>query len=242
MRSSMHVLLVVALSACAAFAQAPAPVAYWSMDEVADGVVADVSGNGHDATAHGADDSVPEVIPGVVGDALRFQRDLEQYLLVENGEGLQAPEAMTVMAWIRPAQRQGAHEIIGNKGDKSGEPPWPGWRLRYFWARLILQYGTADGEEPQVSTENWSIDPGFWHHVAVTYDGERLAAYINCTLSAEVEVDAPIMPRDRSFVIGNYPGRKNAYAFDGAIDELKVFDGALTLDEIFAEAVDGMPE
>jgi hypothetical protein len=185
---------------------------------------------------------MPEVIPGIAGNALRFHRDLQQYLQVDNLGGLQAPEAMTVMAWIRPAQRQGAHGIIGNKGDKSGEPPWPGWRFRYFWARLVFQFGTADGEEPQVSTENWSIDPGFWHHVAVTYDGERLRAYINCTPSGEAEVAAPIMPRDRAFVIGNYPGRKDAYAFDGAIDELKIFDSVLTLDQVFAEATEGMPQ
>ncbi|MFW5867100.1 MAG: LamG domain-containing protein [Armatimonadota bacterium] len=242
MRSSVAVLLISGLCICAACVQTPEPVAHWSMDEVAEGAVADVSGNGHDATAHGADGAAPEVIPGIAGNALRFHRDLEQYLLVENSEGLKAPEEMTVMAWIRPAQRQGAHGIIGNKGDRSGDPPWPGWRMRYFWARLVFQFGTADGEEPQVSTENWSIDPGFWHHVAVTYDGERLAAYINCTLAAEAEVAAPIMPRDQSFVIGNYPGRKNAYAFDGAIDELKVFDSALSLDEIFAEAVEGTPQ
>ena len=161
---------------------------------------------------------------------------------VENADGMQAPDAMTVMAWVHPDQRSGAHGIIGNKSDKSGEPPWPGWRFRYFWARIIFQYGTADGQEPQVSTENWSIDPGFWHHAAVTYDGQRLLAYVNCRLVAEAEVPGPIMPRNTHLVIGNFIGRKNAYAFDGAIDELKVFDSVLSLDQIFAEATAGMPD
>ena len=240
MRSSLTAFLIV--SACTAWAQAPEPLAHWSMEEITGGVVADVTGSGHDATAHGADESAPDVIPGIAGNALHFHREQQQYLLVENTDGLAAPDAMTVMAWIRPDERQGAHGIIGNKGDKSGDPPWPGWRLRYFWARLAFQFGTADGEEPQVSTENWSIGPGFWHHVAVTYDGERLRAYINCDLAAEAEVPAPIMGRDRPLVIGNYTGRKNAYAFEGAIDELKVFDRVLTPDEIFSAAIDGMPD
>lgn len=242
MRSSLGALLMLSLCAAPARSQTPEPIAHWPMEAVADGIVSDVAGSGHDATAHGVDGSVPDVIPGIAGNALHFHRDLQQYLLVENSEGLAAPEAMTVMAWIRPDQRQGAHGILGNKGDRSGDPPWPGWRLRYFWARLIFQFGTADGQEPQVSTENWSIDPGFWHHVAVTYDGERLRAFINCDLSAESDVSGPIMPRDRAFVIGNYPGRKNAYAFDGAIDELKVFDRVLTPEEIFDAAVAGMPD
>ncbi|MFW6156404.1 MAG: LamG domain-containing protein [Armatimonadota bacterium] len=242
MRSEVGMLIAVALSACAAWAQAPDPVAYWPMDEIADGVVADASGHGRDATAHGADGSAPEVIEGIAGNALRFHRDREQYLQVAQIEGMQAPDEMTVMAWVRPEQRRGAHGIIGNKGDKSGDPPWPGWRLRCFWARVVFQFGTADGEEPQVSTENWSIAPGFWHHVAVTYDGERLRAYINCDLAAEAEVPEPIMARDREFVIGNYSGRKDAYAFDGAIDELRVFDRALGEDEIFEAAVAGMAD
>ena len=242
MRSKIGMLIVVALTACAAWAQGPEPLAHWPMEQIDEGVVADATGNGYDATAHGVEDALPEVAPGVVGSALRFTSERQQYLEVRQIEGLQAPEEMTVMAWIRPDQRQGAHEIIGNKGDMSGDPPWPGWRLRYFWARVIFQFGTADGEEPQVSTENWSIAPGFWHHVAVTWDGERLRAYINCDLAAEAEVAGPIMPRDRNLVIGNYSGRKDAYAFEGAIDELKVFDRALSEDEIFAAAVAGMPD
>lgn len=235
-------LLLGALAMGSAVAQQPQPLAHWAMEEIADGVVADVTGNGYDATAHGADGTVPDVIEGIAGNALHFHRDRQQYLAVERREGLAAPSEMTVMAWIRPDQRSGAHGIIGNKSDKSGDPPWPGWRFRYFWARIIFQYGTADGLEPQVSTENWSVEPGFWHHVAAVYDGERLRAYINCELAAEAEVPGPIMARERGFVIGNFVGRKNAYAFDGAIDELRVYDSALTLRQIFDAAVSGMPE
>ncbi len=240
MRSNLVTLVMLMICAGIASAQAPEPVAHWAMEEIADGVVADVSGHGHDATAHGTEGSVPEVVPGIAGNALRFHRERQQYLEVKDIEGLAAPEAMTVMAWIRPLERQGAHEIIGNKGDKSGDPPWPGWRMRYFWARLIFQYGTAGGEEPSVGTENWSVEPGFWHHVTVTYDGKRLRAYINCDLAAEAEVSEPIMPHTRALVIGNYPGRKNAYAFEGAIDELMIFDRVLAPQEIFAAAVQGI--
>ena len=242
MRIKVATALGTMLFACAAFAQAPEPVAHWPMDEIADGIVTDASGNGHDATAHGADGTVPDVVDGIAGSALHFHRDLQQYLQVTDTEGLLAPDEMTVMAWIRPDQRRGAHGIIGNKSDKSGDPPWPGWRFRYFWARVVFQFGTADGEEPSVGTENWSISPGFWHHVAVTYDGERLRAFINCAQVAEAEVPAPIMPRDRPLVIGNFIGRKNAYAFEGAIDELKIFDETLAQEQIFAAAVRGMPE
>jgi hypothetical protein len=240
MRDSIAAIVALLICVGRVSAQAPEPVAYWPMEPIAEGVVADISGNGHDAAAHGVGGSVPESVAGVVGEALRFDREREQYLQVADSESLADLGQMTVMAWIRPLQRSGAHEIIGNKQDRSGDPPWPGWRLRYFWARVIFQFGTGEGEEPQVSTENWSIEPGFWHHVAVTWDGERLRAYINCDLAAEAQVVGPIMPGSRPVVIGNYVGRKNAYAFDGDIDELKVFDRALTSEDIFDAAVMGM--
>ncbi|MGC9318514.1 MAG: LamG domain-containing protein [Armatimonadota bacterium] len=239
MRSRLPILL--ASTFWAGFVAAQQPLAHWPMEGIEDGVVPDVTGNGHDAAAHGVDGELPEVVEGIAGKALRFHRDLEQHLLVENSEDLAAPESMTVMAWIRPAVRQGAHGIIGNKGDKSGDPPWPGWRFRYFWARIIFQYGTADGREPTVSTENWSVMPGFWHHVAAVYDGRSVRLYVNCELAAEEPVEGEIMPRERQLVIGNYVGRKNAYAFDGEIDEMRVYDRALSAEEIFQAAVEGMP-
>ncbi len=236
-------VMTAALAMITVIACAQEPIAHWKMEEIGPGnVVADVTGNGYDATAHGTNGTVPDVVDGIAGRALQFHRELEQYLLVDQIDRLQAPEQLTVMAWIKPLQRQGAHGIIGNKSDRSGDPPWPGWRFRYFWARVILQFGNAEGEEPGVSSENWSVMPGFWHHVTAVYDGERARIYINCELAAEAEVDGPIMPRDRPFVIGNFVGRKNAYAFEGMIDELRVYDRALTAEEIFLAAVEGMPE
>ena len=221
---------------------APQPLAYWPMEEIEEGVVADLSDHGYNATAYGKDGVLPEVVEGIVGKAVRFSAEHEQYLQVQKLEGLAAPQAFTVMAWIRPAKRGATYGIIGSKGDKSGDPPWPGWRFRYFWTRVVLQFGAADGQEPSISSENWSVMHGFWSHVAATYDGSNLAVYVNCNPVASKEVNAQIMPSRRQFVIGNYIGRKNAYAFDGLIDELKVFDTMLTENEIFAEAIRGMPE
>jgi hypothetical protein len=231
-----------ALLAGAAARAGPEPLAYWPMEGIEDGVVRDVSGHGYDATAHGKEGKLPETADGIVDKGLHFSAQDEQYLQVEKLEGLAAPEAFTVMAWIKPAKRGAAYGIIGNKGDKSGEPPWPGWRFRYFWTRVVLQFGTADGAEPSASTENWSVMQGFWSHVAATYDGEKLSLYVDCNLLATAEVDAQIMPGRRPLVIGNYIGRKNAYAFDGMIDELKVFGAALSEEEVFAEAIRGMGE
>jgi len=216
-------------------------LARWSMDEIKDGIVADVSGHGHDAVAQGLEGRLPQVVEAITPRGLRFTGKDEQFLEVKNVEGLTAPAAFTVMAWIKPMARGGTYEIIGNKGDRSGNPPWPGWRLRYFWTRVALDYGSADGSETRLYAPEWSVPAGLWSHVAATYDGKTVAIYVDCEQVSEVAVTQPILPTTRPMIIGNYIGRKNAYAFDGGMDELRVYGSVLTAEEIFAAATDGMP-
>ncbi len=215
-------------------------LAHWPLDEVKAGVVADVSGHGHDATANGLEGRLPQVVDAITPHGLRFTAKDEQFLEVKNVEGLTAPAAFTVMAWIRPAGRGATYEIIGNKGDRSGNPPWPGWRLRYFWTRVAFEYGSADGSETRLYSPEWSVPAGLWSHVAATYDGKTIAVHVDCEKMGESAVTQPILPASRPLVIGNYIGRKNAYALDGVVDEIRIFDTALSEEEIFAAATQGM--
>lgn len=237
MKSSLPAIFCVL---CCTLALAAEPVAHWPMDALQDGLLLDASGHGHDAVASGLNGKLPEVVPGLAGNCLRFTAASEQYLEVKQSESLQALPAMTVMAWIKPVARGGTYEIITNKGDKSGPGPWPGWRLRYFWSRAGFQFGTADSTEPNIFSPEWSTSAGFWSHVALTYDGKKMIMYINAEPVAEEQVTAPIMPSKRAFIIGNYIGRKNAYAFDGLMDELKIYGEVLDAEAIYTAASQGM--
>jgi hypothetical protein len=234
-------LAVVLLTAAPMTGLAAAELlAHWPMDEIRAGVVADASGQGHDATAMGREGRLPQVVEALIPHGLRFTAPDEQYLEVKNITGLAAPTAFTVMAWIKPLARGGTYEIIGNKGDRSGTPPWPGWRLRYFWSRACFEYGAADGTEPRLYSPEWSVPAGLWSHVAATYDGKNTELYIDGEKLAESAVTQPILAATRPLVIGNYIGRKNAYAFDGVVDDLRVYAGVLSAEEIFAAATQDM--
>jgi hypothetical protein len=234
-------LTLVAVSlVCCGLSFAAEPLAHWPMEAIVNGALADASGKGHEALAYGVDGKFPEIVPGIVGNCLRFTATSQQYLEIKQSDALRAPGALTVMAWIKPVARGGTYEILSNKGDKSADGPWPGWRLRYFWSRATFQFGAADSTEPTVSSPEWSVPAGFWSHVALTYNGQKLILYVDCEPVAEQEIKTPIMPSPRPFVIGNYVGRKNAYAFDGLMDELKVFGTALSAEDVYTEATKGM--
>ena len=243
MRTYHFAICLAAAMLCAG----PAPaaddglLAHWTMDEIVAGVVPDASGLGHDATV-GPEGMQIEVVPGMIGKALRLKEDQQAFLKVAKSEDFGLARNITVMAWTRPAARGKAYEVLGWKGDKSGNPPWPGWRLRCSWARIFFEYGTADGKQPRASSPEWSAPAGFWCHAAATFDGANIRIYVNGVEKAAAPGEGDILPnKGRPLIIGNYIGRKNAYAFDGLLDDVKVFNRVLTEAEIFAEAGRGMP-
>ncbi|MCC6485958.1 MAG: LamG domain-containing protein [Candidatus Hydrogenedentes bacterium] len=209
-------------------------VAHWPMDEVKDGTLADVSGKGHDGILFG--NGTPAVIDGISGKALEFKPEGEGGFTIANSESLNLHEGMTIMAWVKPADGHRATEVLCMKGDKSGDPPWPGWRLRFAWTRIMFEFGTTDGRECSALSPEWSVPSGFWSHVAATYDGKAIRVYVNAVQVAEQAVEGALAPQKQPAILANYIGRKNAYPFQGAMDDVKVFAGPLPEDEIFKEA------
>ena len=211
------------------------------MDEIVGNVVPDATGRGHDA-AIGPEGVQFDLVPGMIGKALKLKEDQQAFLKVAKSEDFGLTKNITVMAWIKPAARNKTYEILCMKGDKSGDPPWPGWRFRFFWTRIAFEYGTADGRQPRAASPEWSAPAGFWSHVAATFDGANIRIYVNGVEKAAAPGEGDILPNKRvPLIIGNYIGRKNAYAFDGLLDDIKIFDHALSEDAIFSEAVSGMP-
>jgi len=51
---------------------------------------------------------------------------------------------------------------------------------------------------------------------------------------------APQNPR-HPLLLGNYIGRKNAYAFDGGIDDVRIYSLCLSEDDVFAAAANADP-
>ena len=239
MRSSLAVACILLP---AAMGRADGLIAHWTMDELTDGVVPDVTGNGHDARLGPEGVEPPEIVEGIAGKALKFDAPQEHFLSVEGSQDFNFGGPFTVTAWAKPTRRNAAFAIACMKGDKSGDPPWPGWRLRYFWARAMLQVGTPDGQEPSVSSAEWSVPAGFWSHVAATWDGMKLRIFVNAVEKASTDFAGEIAPQHkwRPLILGNYIGRKDAYAFDGLLDDIRIHDIALTADQILQEASQGL--
>jgi hypothetical protein len=106
-------------------------------------------------------------------------------------------------------------------------------------SRGRLAFTVGDGK-PCLS--NVVVTDGIWHHGAVTFDGENLRMYVDgqpqrqvipCRTEIAALVNDLAIGMDR---VDPSPGEK-AQGFDGAIDELMIFNRALTVEEIKAMVV-----
>jgi len=163
---------------------------------------------------------------GAVGQGRRFDRvgagePGNSVLVVQTTPELAVTD-LTISAWIHPEHGLERGTIVNTLWDSAPS----GFALDVYSGFLWLRLG--DGTD--VESFHVPVAMDHWSHVAATFDGEYVALYVD----GERRLRQPVsddfggvvhLPADLS--IGAYQ-TPSYYAFDGVIDELKIFDTALT--------------
>ncbi|RJR22588.1 MAG: DUF2341 domain-containing protein [Nitrospiraceae bacterium] len=89
-------------------------------------------------------------------------------------------------------------------------------------------------------TPGLGFDLKQWHHYAGTYDGSSIKLYVDGTLRANVPHTGSISPDTGPLRIG-WDDEMSASYFDGMMDEVAIYDSALTAAEVQAHFNDGVP-
>ena len=231
-------LLPAVLIAAAVGAQHAAPsaatLARWDFENARGITIPDESGSGHHGEARAIKpDSLPRSVKGMVGNGMLFNAADGTEVTVANRPSLNPEHELTIAAWIRHAGPIGATaEIVGKKG--LAKAIVDGYRLSVSKAgRLVLEVGDGTAVS-RVSTANRTIRPDTWYHVAGTFSPGQGRLYINGRLAVEAAVPArQIAPSRNRLVIGNFAGRRNAYPFNGIIDEVNLLNVAADADTVF---------
>jgi hypothetical protein len=149
------------------------------------------------------------------------------------------PERFSLAIWIRPA-RPNREQVIFSKASSSprAREKWLELRTDSF-GRVVLKVPGESPFESGVATAQ-KLAPNRWTHVAATFDGERAALYLDGAPAGEARV-APFEASRGPAFVGARPdlqgGRaKFAPLFEGRLDDLRIFRGALTPDEVLALA------
>jgi fibronectin type 3 domain-containing protein len=198
------------------------PIVALSFDEDTGAVAHDASGAGHDASIEGATWSQV----GRHGHALSFDGD-DDVVSIPAASGLALSDAMTLEAWVRPASLHPGQTIM--RSETIGAPPY------------VLFATGPQSAQPMASIDDQSVRanapvvPDEWQHVALTYDGSTLRLYVNGELAGEQTGVEPSSTSGGRLLIGGSAALP-ADAFDGQIDELRVYDRALTVDDLRQDA------
>lgn len=220
-------LLAATLGLCGtAAAQSAGPVAEYHFNEGAGATVEDVSGHGLAGTISGA----MWTSEGRYGGALEFD-GVDDWVTVEANPLLDLTTGMTLEAWVYPTGGQGAWQAAIVRETSSG--------LAYALyasdeASQPAAYVRIDGVKH--SAEDVSPLPtNQWTHIAATFDGECLRMFVNgvevrCTgiVAGAMDNDANLLRFGGQSPWGDY--------FAGRIDDIRIYDRALTAAEILQDA------
>ena len=224
-------VLISAVDEVAAQTCVPAPaglVSWWpgegSADDVADGNPGTLQNGAAFTGAH-------------VGQGFSLD-GVDDYVRISDADNLDGMARLTIDAWVKfDAVAPGKWQFIVAKGSAVGF----GSNSFVLWfagdnLRLQAAVETPNGLNT-VSAPDDVIEAGKFYHVAVTYDGTSIKMYLNGMFKQSGGLTGAV--RDTSFPV--LIGRRSGSGVDGTgdvlmgvIDEVDVYDRALTDAEILA--------
>ena len=215
-----------------------------SGDSVAEGAVGISTATLGSTT--GADANDPTWTSGIFGQALHFD-GVNDYVEIADAPGIDisGPE-FSASLWVKPDRGPGTEDMFFMKGDRQGIG-----NVNYYlsWkdtGKMTWAF-KSDGGFEYLDMDVTLPTVGEWNHVAVIFDRPTVSIYINGTeYTSSVGTGGTSM--DKDLVANNEPlwigaGRDGgsivtpgnfSAPFSGAIDELALFDRALTGAEVEA--------
>lgn len=208
----------------------PNLVAHWKFDEGSGGTAYDSAGD-NDGTVNGA-----TWTSGKINGALDFD-GVDDYVRINDSPELSPPK-ITLTAWINPDDVSHNFQIICK---------WTRHDPEYLFDNKInndaLRFGSRfEGDTfYDLHSNDAVLTVGTWQHVAVTWDGSTAVFYVNGVNAGEDNSCSGDLPdSDNDVYIGYGVGISGPRPFDGSIDDVRIYDRALTSGEILQLYADGL--
>lgn len=183
-----------------------------------------------------------EVVEGWKGSAIRFNSEYEFLSLEEVGD-FERTDPFSMGAWVHPDIKEEYTVIMGNAGGKN--PHWRGYEMFIDEANRVGVRLTHDLPDHclYVTTLD-SIPVKTWSHLMFTYDGSSKASGIRVYINGKRApvyvhydrlyksirtIDDTLIVKPRPIRVGrSYQGDLDIGLFEGAIDEIRIYDRLLT--------------
>jgi hypothetical protein len=214
------------------------PVAYWRMQDINWPTVADSSGTLNTAEH---EPGIAVYLPGPNGSSPRNGNAVNRAAHYAGGrtvcKSIPITTSYTVEMWIWNGLPSGArettghlfsmadsttrdtvHDSLGVSGTGSGDRP----------GRLFFHAGNA--AQPNLGRREVQLKT--WHHIVMVRDTERVRLFVDNGESPEVDCKAPPLNASAKPIIFVGGSTDRQFDFAGRIDEVAIYDRALTPDEV----------
>ncbi len=246
--SVLLVSLFLGFSLCSAVTADPiiadGLVAYWSFDKgtINDAIIKDQSDIGQDAKIIGT----VKIAKGKFGDAVKFDGNQANY--IQGAKNLKnfkkkPTKAISVEVWvIDEGFIEWGGYVVCAQDNGSFEKGW------VFGTNNIVSFAVSTKEPDDGNGVLTYVKPaknpnrGEWFHMAGTYDGGTIKLYLNGKVVAENknhkgDINYPNAKdgngeNDAELVIGQYRDKNEFFPHKGLIDEVKIYDRALSEAEV----------
>ncbi len=200
----------------------PQPIAHWEFDD-GTGALASDSAGANPGVVYGA-----QWVDGRLRGALSFDGK-NDYVDCGNAEVL-APEQMTLALWAFFEDNASYQYLLGKATNLSPSRDYA--LLTTGDGKPEFSFG--ESASSQVLVRSGEVSPvGQWVHLVATRDGSIASLYVNGQLESSAAYTFSVMNKGYGLRIGSI-GSKDGWAgfFEGMIDDVRIYDQALSADEI----------
>lgn len=164
-------------------------------------------------------------VPGEVGQAFSLD-GFSAYVSIPDSPSLNVFSTnITIELWLQINQTTPNSDWTGivTKGNTS-------WRLQGTSLTNTINFA-ANGLSTDLSGHQ-NVNDGLWHHVAAVYDGTNIYIYVDGTLDASTPATGSIVQNSFPVCLGANPDAPLLYYFNGVLDEVSLYNRALSANEI----------
>ena len=214
------------------------PVAHWKLDEITGTTVVDSTGNGHTGTLVGG--AVPGA-PSRDGAAVDLDGS-DDNIQIAGYKGILGEASRTVTAWIKTTDNNGT---IVSWGENTTGSKW------------VFRIQNSNGTDGAIRVEvnggavvgTTDLRDGRWHHVAAVLDSDgtpnanEVLLYVDGVYDGVSYSSSEAIDTLSSLDVTLGVKHSSSQFLDGSIDDVRIYDRALTVGELaaLAAAVPNLP-
>jgi len=214
-------------------------VGWWKMDNagiVSNGTVsrystADSSTNGNTGVLSPIN-AGPTSVTGKIAECLSFVANNSTSVLIANSPALN-PASISIAAWIKTSSTDASSQIF-TKDSYGGNPTGRVWQFCIGTSGHV-EFIPFTASSLGDYTGSVNVVDGNWHFVVGTFDQSKISIYVDGTEDGTgLNLSGALRTGQTNNAYIGAAGLNSFVSFNGLIDELRLYNRALSADDVIA--------